>query len=297
MGTIGFTALTIGEKVPAAGQQTISTVNSLQEILGSPQTALATAAETLDAELPTETIAPETAKQAVEIAAAEAVEVQTAVAETVEAIAETAKVQPSAQVKEISQQNEAATAIAANAESLSPITPLQITEAKPVELLEPVAASTVEQPKNKPLPKKASPPQKIRKNKPKKTAKQKKTRRKPSVQPAKTGNSRRNTAGQRNSGASGIRTASPGAIQSYGLQVRSRIVARSPKHIGRGRVLISLGISKRGNLRYVRISNSSGNAEIDRATLRAIRRAAPFPRPPANASLKQLSFKISFTFR
>ncbi len=250
-GTIGFAALAPGEKGPAAGQRTISTIDSLEEILGAQEASVEVLAETVEANPAQET-------------------------EPVEAVPVVAEATASIEAQK-TQRQEDAVPITANAPSLSPVIPIEEIAAEPPETQETERSEEVKHPKKpaqKQVPKKAT-----------------------ASQAANKGNSDRDTAGLQKSGAGGTRTATAGSIRSYGLKVRSRIASKKPKHVGQGRVVISLGVSKSGGLRYVQLSKSSGNSKIDRAALRAVRRAAPFPRPPADASLKQLRFVIPFTFR
>lgn len=270
-GTIGFAALDPGQRQPATGQKTLSTVDSLQEILGAPKAAEEAEPETVEAKTPDEVEPVKTAAKPVETPRPDkALEAEPAPA--VDAV------------------------VAANAASDAPLTAIRESEAKPIETLtptpqqpvKPVEAKQTETPKTVKKVEDVKQTRKEQRQQPKK----KKARR-----PTKQGNSRRNTAGQRRSGGGGTRTASLGAVKSYGVRVRARIAANKPGYVGRGRVRISLGISKSGDLRYARVAGSSGNPAIDRAALRAVRRSSPFPRPPAGASLRQLSFNISFTFR
>jgi len=114
---------------------------------------------------------------------------------------------------------------------------------------------------------------------------------------SRRGTSQSGQAGARR-GGSGRSSASRGQINAYASRVRARILSRRPSARGqRGRVVISFRLSTSGGLRSARISRSSGNRALDRAALAAVRRAAPFPRPPNGARSGQLSFSIPFTFR
>lgn len=297
-GTISFASLTIGEKEPASGQHTTSTVNSLQEILGTPQKAAAASAETTEATSPTETIEATVPLETVEIQTA-------ATVETVEAVSEIVEAQPSIEAAEVVQQENTAAVVVANAPSAFPITPVHDIEATAVEVLEATQEADIELGAVK-NPEELEPQKQVRETKqkkPKEQAPEKKSRKpknKVANLPTKKGdkgNSEHNTTGQSKSGAGGKRTASPGTIRKYGLRVQKKIDSRKPKFIGQGRVVLLFGISRSGGLRYVRISQSSGNARIDRAALRAVRRSSPFPRPPADANMSQLRFIIPFTFQ
>lgn len=59
----------------------------------------------------------------------------------------------------------------------------------------------------------------------------------------------------------------------------------------RGTVVVSFRVAPNGGLAAVSVAASSGNAELDQIALDHIRRAAPFPAPPAGA---QTSFQVNF---
>lgn len=162
-----------------------------------------------------------------------------------------------------------------------PVTkPPQIRERppKPTKTVEPKRTTTVKEP---------APPKR-------------EARRKPKLRRSggRAGGKSQGAAGHRRSGNNGRRTASAGAMRSYGALVRARVLANRPGGgAERGRAVISFGIAASGSLRYARVARSSGNAFLDRSSLSAVRRAAPFPRPPRGASSTQLRFSISFTFQ
>lgn len=56
-----------------------------------------------------------------------------------------------------------------------------------------------------------------------------------------------------------------------------------PRGVGKGRVVVSFRIASNGGLSSVSVARSSGVADLDRAALRIIQRAAPFPAPPPGA--------------
>lgn len=74
---------------------------------------------------------------------------------------------------------------------------------------------------------------------------------------------------------------------NYFDMVRMKIESRKQypeaareKHI-EGRVLVRFGITADGQVSSLKIAESSGRDLLDRAVLEAVRKAAPFPRPPA----------------
>jgi protein TonB len=97
---------------------------------------------------------------------------------------------------------------------------------------------------------------------------------------------------------SGRVSASQGSILSYAQQVRARVAANKPSSIGgQGTVTIAFGVTPSGGLAYARVQGSSRVAALDQAALAAVMRAAPFPDPPAGASMAQLRFTIPLHFQ
>ncbi len=83
----------------------------------------------------------------------------------------------------------------------------------------------------------------------------------------------------------------------YKRRVRARIARNLPLGtLGSGRVAIGVRLSRRGGVMATSVLRSSGNPDIDYAALIAVRTAGPYPRPPANALLRQLTLSISFRF-
>jgi protein TonB len=101
------------------------------------------------------------------------------------------------------------------------------------------------------------------------------------------------------SAPSGARvSASPGSAINYAALVRARVASRKPPGPGKqGTVVVSFGVSRSGGLAFASILRSSGDAELDRTVLSAVRSAAPFPPPPEGASLRQRQFSMPFDFR
>ena len=105
------------------------------------------------------------------------------------------------------------------------------------------------------------------------------------------------------SGSQGARTsagrvsASQGDLLVYQGTLNNWIASRKPAHDGkRGNVDILLTVSPSGALISARINSPSGDQALDQKALAAIRRAAPFPKPPpgTTAAQRQFTFKYSF---
>jgi TonB family protein len=71
--------------------------------------------------------------------------------------------------------------------------------------------------------------------------------------------------------------------RAYGALVRATIGQYKPRGVGRGWVTVIFSIGPRGALRGVSVARSSGNRQLDQATVTAVRNAAPFPAPPDGA--------------
>ena len=172
--------------------------------------------------------------------------------------------------------------------TLKPVQPKKTTETKPKELKEkPPPKKTTE---TKPEELKQKPPPKELKTK--KVVKEKKAVKQQRTQRAVTlGNSKRGQGGK----AKKVRRASTSTVRSYGRRVRTRILRRARGGAGSGTAVVTFGISSSGQVRYARISRSSGKSKLDRRALAAVR--GSFPKPPKGANSGQLNFSIAISFR
>lgn len=186
-----------------------------------------------------------------------------------------------AHVPEATPVEEAAQPQVTPADKVQPTQTAAVQDVKPPEAIKPEKIEKVEPPPKKPV---------------KRVEKRKK--RPKSASGGRSGGRTQGAAGNRQGGRGGARAASAGAVRSYGLTVRARILANRPSGSGGyGRAIIAFGVSSSGGLRYARIARSSGSRSLDQSALAAVRRSAPFPRPPSGASSGQLRFSISFSFR
>jgi TonB family protein len=67
---------------------------------------------------------------------------------------------------------------------------------------------------------------------------------------------------------------------AYGAEVWAALRRHKPRVRQTGSAAVTFGIDTSGALRHARVSQSSGNAYIDRMALKTVRNAAPFPSPP-----------------
>ena len=70
---------------------------------------------------------------------------------------------------------------------------------------------------------------------------------------------------------------------NYAGIVMRRIARRKPRTSLRGTAMVSFTIAPNGGLAALSLAQSSGSAKLDQLALSAVRRAAPFPRPPSGA--------------
>lgn len=90
-------------------------------------------------------------------------------------------------------------------------------------------------------------------------------------------------------------TGGQAAAAAYPGQVLRQITRLRPQRApARGSVLVRFAIAGSGALADVGVAQSSGSAALDRLALDHIRRAAPFPAPPAGA---QTAFSFEFLGR
>jgi protein TonB len=96
------------------------------------------------------------------------------------------------------------------------------------------------------------------------------------------------------SGNAGKQAGNAAASNYPGLVNRHLARIRKPSMNRRGVVRVSFAIAPSGGLSGISVARSSGSAQMDQAAATMIRRAAPFPKPPAGA---QRSFTVNIEFR
>ncbi|MRU16607.1 TonB family protein [Roseovarius sp. A21] len=131
---------------------------------------------------------------------------------------------------------------------------------------------------------------------------QKKTA-KPKAKPAEQGNATRNarageatgktkaTARQSGSGGNQKETGNAAASNYPGLVMRKLSRAGKPRVNARGAAVVAFSIGGNGRLTSVSLARSSGSSSLDRAALRLVQRAGPFPKPPRGAQ-RRFSIQI-----
>ncbi len=99
------------------------------------------------------------------------------------------------------------------------------------------------------------------------------------------------------SGAADTQHAAPGsaAASNYPGEVMRQLQrTRQARVSGRGVAVVAFSVADDGGLASVSVATSSGNAALDQAAMDHVRRATPFPPPPAGA---QRQFRFEFASR
>jgi protein TonB len=93
------------------------------------------------------------------------------------------------------------------------------------------------------------------------------------------------TATARQTGAGGQQQANGNAAASNypGLVLRKLSRAGKPRVNARGAAMVSFTVSSSGNLASVSLARSSGSSALDKAAVRLVQGAGPFPKPPQGA--------------
>lgn len=95
--------------------------------------------------------------------------------------------------------------------------------------------------------------------------------------------------------AQGNQQAGNAARSNYpGLVLRKIERTRKPAHAARGTVVVAFRVAPSGALASARVTRSTGDPSLERVALDHIRRAAPFPPPPAGA---ETDFRFEFVGR
>jgi len=97
--------------------------------------------------------------------------------------------------------------------------------------------------------------------------------------------------------AAAVAGATPGEISRYAMVVRAALARSKPRGMHKqATVTVTFGIGESGEVRFARITESSGHPMLDEATVAAVQRTS-FPRPPTGMNAKQLTYVIPFRFK
>lgn len=88
------------------------------------------------------------------------------------------------------------------------------------------------------------------------------------------------------------------AVSNYPGQVAQRLrrAVRPQRGRDRGEVLVSFTVSRSGGVSAVRVARGSGSANLDKAALDTVHRAAPFPPIPDAAGRSSWTFNLPLAF-
>ena len=83
------------------------------------------------------------------------------------------------------------------------------------------------------------------------------------------------------------------SLSAYNGRVFGALARHKPNVGRRGSTKVAFGIGAGGQLAFVRVVGSSGDTSLDRLAVTTVRKAAPFPRPPAGPA----TYSIRIYFR
>jgi protein TonB len=153
---------------------------------------------------------------------------------------------------------------------------------------EKAAKVAAERPKPKVTKAKTAKPKTVKK----KTSTQRGNANQNNTKGASNGSNQKAKAKSQSAGKNARSQSGNAAASNYPGKVTSRINrVQKPRVNSRGTAVVSFSISANGGLSRISIARSSGSAALDKAALRHIRKAAPFPKPPHGAR-RQFSIRI-----
>lgn len=170
--------------------------------------------------------------------------------------------------------------------------------AKPVN--SPSAARPVETTESaKPVVKANKKQQKKKKATVRKKTRKAKLRAKKNSAARNSASSRRDGANSSNAGSRGksSRAAGRAKLASYLGRVKSKIRRQNRGAKASGVSVVAFSIGGGGSVSRVRLKRSSGNAILDKAAVRMVRRAAPFGPIPPDVGRRKLSLSVPIRFR
>jgi protein TonB len=90
---------------------------------------------------------------------------------------------------------------------------------------------------------------------------------------------------------------------SYAGAIKERILSRwkypteARENLIEGKLLVVFSLGRQGEMKEIRIDESSGHEILDAEAARAIRNGAPFPPFPTHITVARLNIKASFDYR
>ena len=89
----------------------------------------------------------------------------------------------------------------------------------------------------------------------------------------------------------------------YAKAIKERILSQwkypreAKDNLIEGKLLVVFGLGRQGEMKEIRIAESSGHEILDAEATRAIRSGAPFPHFPSHITVARLNVKASFDYR
>jgi TonB family protein len=89
----------------------------------------------------------------------------------------------------------------------------------------------------------------------------------------------------------------------YARAIKERILSRwkyppqAKDNLIEGKLLVVFSLGMQGEMKEIRVAESSGHQILDAEATRAIRSAAPFPPFPSHVTVARLNIKASFDYR
>ncbi|QEN89942.1 energy transducer TonB [Labrys sp. KNU-23] len=71
----------------------------------------------------------------------------------------------------------------------------------------------------------------------------------------------------------------------------------APPPLPSGQVMVQFVLDRNGQVQSAKVVQGSGQSEFDQAALEALKRATPFPKPPANVTGESFSLRLPILFR
>lgn len=182
--------------------------------------------------------------------------------------------------------------------ALPPPPQTPVPETAPEKPVEPKVARVEPEPKPRPEPRPESKPEEPRQEpKPEEPRQEPEPKKKPAEAAPATTRAKVAAASAATATKASARAVAGGGVSpaSYAKAVMKKVRAtKKKKGAGRGAVVIGFTVAANGGLASVQVVRSSGNAALDQVGVDHIRRAAPFPAPPADAGR---SFSFEFVGR
>lgn len=86
-------------------------------------------------------------------------------------------------------------------------------------------------------------------------------------------------------------------MSRWGGQIQARIARRAPRGAGRGTAVVTIRVSANGGLIGASLARSSGNPQIDRLAVQAVKSTGGFPRAPQGLGPGPFSFSVPIASR